>query len=280
MVSRGDKELHCLERVIRYVFPNEASLHAEDADVSLLHSSVFGFSQEDWQKLCEILALAKPNDNPNEFPDFVSRKSVLEHFEISATRESKKGSAFKRGHEPFTKSVREKLGEIVVAEEPQVVKDTFKYPDLHHRLLLDSLKRNLENHIKSLSVYAASHEVTSTVFVIEHQEYGLSMLEDVYGEVGEGCVFGDIRSQQQYSNYRMSRDKEALALLFGHEDVLDIVVFVGVEYIEFIKISEIPDMIKLMPWLFVVAAGPTVELHSFVPVMRTYASEEEQDDYE
>ncbi|MBQ9058257.1 MAG: hypothetical protein IJ125_03615 [Atopobiaceae bacterium] len=279
-MTRGDKELHCLERVKRYVFPDVSNPTAEDADMSLLYSSAFGFSSEDWQEFCSVLVAAEPNSKPNEFPDFISRDSLFEHFEISATQEGRKGSTFKRKYEPFLKSVYEEAKDAAASDELKTIARAFSYPDRKHELLLDSLKRNLGSHIESFETYAASHEVATLVFIIELQEHGLSMIENIYDEVGSGRVFGDIREQQKFDNYRLSRDKEALELLHAFADEIDIVIFAGVDDVEIIKLCEIPNMLRLLPWPFVIAAGPTIERHSFLPVIQTIEEVTEQEEYE
>lgn len=278
-MARGDKEQRCLERVRKYIFPN-GSYSVEEADTALIHSSAFGLTQEDWGKFCGILAMAKPNANPNEFPDFISGDSALEHFEISATEEGRRGSAFRRKRESFLKSARAPLVNASVSDEPNVLSHAFIFPDRIHALLLVSLAKNVENHIESLEAYATGHKVDTSIFVIEHREFGLAMFENVYGDIGGGRTFGDIREQQKFSNYRLSRDAEALKLLYEYENLLDTVIFVGVENIEIIKLTAIPDMLTLMPWPFVVAAGPTIESHTFLPVIQTREMAEGQIDYD
>ena len=267
-MARGDREQRCLERVKRRVFPNAVVQKAYDADMALFHSSAFGFSLEDWRSFCIILASAEPNNEPSKFPDFRCANSVIEHFEITATSEGKKGSTFKRGHEPFIKSVEKDVDDALASNDPKTFVRTFCYPDRNHALLLDSLEHNLKGHIASLEAYAVSHEVTTSVFVIEYQERGLEMIENIYEGIGGGRGFGDLREQQKFKNYRMSTDRKALELLYVFADKLDIVVFAGVDDIEIIKLSEIPSMLKLMPWPFVVAAGVTLERHSFLPVLQ------------
>ncbi|MDO4289806.1 MAG: hypothetical protein Q4C41_01060 [Eggerthellaceae bacterium] len=279
-MARGDRELHCLERIIDDVFPDGRDFGAGVVNTSLLHSSVYGFAQDDWDTLCEDLASAKPNADPSSFPDFISGDTVLEHFEITATIEGRKGSQFKRKHEPFMGSMRKGLGNLSVEDNPRAISRAFPYPNQQHVSLLDSLERNLSKHAESLRAFRVKHAISKAIFVIEHREYGLAMIEDVFGEIGSGRIFGDMREQQKFSSYRMSRDADALSILADYAAEIDVVVFVGVENIEFIKVAEIPDMLKLMPWPFVIAAGPTVELHTFLPVTRVCAPEKEGVDYE
>lgn len=248
--------------------------------MALFHSSAFGFSLEDWQSFCSILAFAEPNNEPSKFPDFMCANSVIEHFEITATKEGRKGSEFKKNHEPFFKSAQKDVGGALTSDDPKSFVRTFGYPDRDHALLLDSLERNLKSHIASLEAYAVNHEVITSVFIIEYQEHGLEMIENIYASIGGGRVFGDLREQQKFKNYRMSRDRKALDLLYGFADKLDIVVFAGVDDIEIIKLSEIPSMLELMPWPFVVAAGATIEMRSFQPVLQVVNTANEQDDYE
>lgn len=279
--ARGEKERQCLKRIKEFVFPNADVPIANEANMSLLHTSVFGFTLEDWREFCGILAEAKPNDNLNEFPDFASGDFVLEHFEISATKEGKKGSTFKRKHEPFLKSVRKNVDDALASDESIAINHPFSYPGRNHALLLDSLERNLNNHVESLAAYAANHKVAKTVFIIELQEHNLMMFENVYSDTGEGRVFGDLlRKPQKFANYRLSRDKKALELLHAFVDKLDIVVFAGVECVEIFKLDEIPNMLKLMPWPFVVAAGPTIESYTLLPVLHVMDTVKEQEHYE
>lgn len=66
-----------------------------------------------------------------------------------------------------------------------------------------------------------------------------------------------LKERYQQSRVRASMATNPHQLAFV--DKLDMVIFAGVEHIEIIKLAEIPSMLKLMPWTFFVAAGPTIE---------------------
>lgn len=279
VMAEDDKELICLNRIKKHVFQNTGCLESDKANASVLHSSVFGFTEEAWQYICDILRLAKRNNRRSEFPDFKCGSTVLEHFEITATKETdRKGSVFRREHEQFLNEVDKLFDEAKSSVDPKAIYKEFKYPEQSHCLLLKSLKRNLDNHIESLKKYVASNEIDSCIIIIEHCEKGISMFENVFYEVGAERVFGDLRNHQQYSNYRLSRDRNALDLLYEHVSIVDIIIFVGAEYIEIIKVDEIPNMLKLMPWPFIVAAPLTKEYRALDPVLQIVEESEEQVD--
>lgn len=86
------------------------------------------------------------------------------------------------------------------------------------------------------------------IFMIEYPEIALAMCENVYGDWTDGMAQGDMREQESFKDYRLSRDKELLKYIYDFSSVIKYVVFVNPVRCEVIRTENIPYLISLMPW--------------------------------
>ena len=69
---RGEKEINCLTRVKQNLGRNSVHYFCSDP-----------------QKIIRILKSARPNPAQSNFPDFLFENGFIEHFQITASRETK-----------------------------------------------------------------------------------------------------------------------------------------------------------------------------------------------
>lgn len=279
---RGEREQICLDKVWSWFFKSEPDLITKkmfnQVDIqelsanysayvcSDIHRYLYGLTQVDRRRLSVLLGTAKENPEPSVFPDFISANGFIEHFEITASVVNRKGSTHRREYADFeqrvqqSKTLIQKQLDCVEGEDKVISKtDSYRYHDRSHSNLIHSFQTAWKSHCRSLEEYDKGNELC--VFMVEFQEFGLEMCENVF-DVFEGISVGDLREQQKFHNYRLSRDKVLLNWIHENSNGVDYVVFVGVENMEIIKISSIPKLLTLLPWDFVIVSGPTVEVCS------------------
>ena len=61
-----------------------------------------------------------------------------------------------------------------------------------------------------------------------------------------------MREEEKFKCYRLSRDKDMLNFLYQYKDEIGYVVFVCCDGLEVIRLKNIPYLLKLLPWDFLV----------------------------
>ena len=116
------------------------------------------FDNSDFLKMDSILSTVCQNKKDNIFPDFFFDGGIIEHFEVSASNETKKGSQYKindascqREKEKYFQEQDQKFLES--SRCPGTIK-TATVEDTHecfsYESFVKSFKRNTERHLKSL----------------------------------------------------------------------------------------------------------------------------------
>ena len=90
------------------------------------------------------------------------------------------------------------------------------------------------------------------IFMIEYPEIALAMCENVYGDWIDGMAQGDMREQESFKYYRLSRDKKLLKYIYDFNKIIKYVIFVNPVRCEVIRTKNIPYLIRLMPWDYLV----------------------------
>lgn len=83
---------------------------------------------------------------------------------------------------------------------------------------------------------------------MDYEEFALAMCENSYVGVKEGLTYGDIREQQKFKAYRLSRDKSMLDYLYAYRDRIEFVIYVywgGIEIIKFRKYTGAKKIIAM-----------------------------------
>lgn len=305
-MKRGEREQVCLETVKKIVFYNNGKIRCDLDGKSCLDVSdeeffkfpiwyfdfpnnAFGLSEEDRSEVANLLRTAQPNEKASEFPDFVFENGFIEHFQITASKETKKGSQqiikendFSRRAEKNEKIFKEECKNNPDFVNVRSVTTAMNFPDYSGKNLESSFKRNFEHHIQSLEKYNGSKQIG--VFMVENYVYAVNMYENIFADVKENVSYGDLRRPQEFSCYRLSRDKNLLNYIYSYRDLIRYIIFVYEEYtrrekakgfeglfgdlvrkIEVIKVENIPYMLKLLPWNFDICplfGGAVRSIHS------------------
>lgn len=218
----------------------------------------FGLQSEDIDEVVEAITKAKPNTNSSEFPDFVFENGFIEHFKVTSSKTNKKGSVhikqekyFKENVELEANELKRKWGKSVNDNQLHFQHWVMKYPEHNYNYLLESFKSNWSNHIKSFNNYKGNKN--TSIFMIEYTDLALTMYEDVYHDWISGLSNGDLRKPEQLDDYRLSRDKRILEFIYKFKEDIKYIIFVYGKKYEVIKTSNIPYILKLMPWDYIIA---------------------------
>ncbi len=221
------------------------------------HRSYFGLLEEDREQFESALRMAKGNPNASCFPDFIFDKGFIEHFQVTSSMENRKGATHTRKENEFYRKVDSERREIEtkwndLPSFDQVRSESWVFTNPIHSydFLCDSYKRNLERHMESYRKYAGEKEIG--IFMIEYPEIALAMHENVYSDWLNGMSSGDMREQEEFKEYRLSRDKKMLEYIYQFKDEIQYVIFLNCKRFEVICIKNIPYLIKLLPWEYVI----------------------------
>lgn len=274
-MARGDKEEFCFRIVQKAMFNRQDGLpqvsfmtgknyitatdsEFEDDYRSYLgyecQKNFFGLLEYDRLEFSKIIRSAGLNPAANDFPDLLFSNGFIEHFQITSSKSSKrKGST----QEQFSGKVRrEECTQKKEWEKDESFTGTrskswvVESAEHSYTYLVNSFKRSWEDHIESLQNYGGCKNVG--IFMIEYPDIALSMHEQKYGDWIDGMAQGDFCDEEQHRCYRLSRDKQLLNYIYSYRDQIKYVIFVYQDHFEVIKLDSIPQLLKLMPWDFLI----------------------------
>lgn len=279
MSKQGEQRI--LDGVFHYVFCDdpisnknfkEASddyflAHSYLFSTDRLHKCIYGFINTEIPAFLNSIRQATPNPKPNDFPDFLLPDGFIEHFEVTssecirhggAKQKMAEGELNKRIQKDIEKQIDENNGVPIIFERLDYDCKSI-YPQHKYEYFVDSFQKNFESHLNSLRKYKGIKN--DKIFLIYYPDYALSMLENVYKDVKKGVQIGDLREQQNFTCYRLSRDKAMLNYLYGFKDKVDVVIFVNCEgIVELIKVANIPEILKMLPWDFLIKESVNVSI--------------------
>ena len=252
---RGDKELECLNAVKKAVFRQVNRLF------------YFGLLKYDREEFEDVLRIAQANPDESCFPDLIFRNGFIEHFQITSSNESRKGAThtkrereFRRVVDTEMKQIESTWNETPSFDEVRSKSWVFSNPTHSYEFLFESFKRNWENHINSYRKYTGSKQIG--IFMIEYPESALTMHENVYHNWINGMSQGDMRGQEEFREYRLSRDKKLLKYIYQFRDEIQYVVFRNQVRVEVIRTENIPCLIELLPWDYIICPLQTITVAS------------------
>mgnify|MGYP006987514687 CR=1 FL=1 len=274
---RGDQELKCLNilkeaifckngQPMKNPFTHKTYLDVSDDEFknertyfvnSDCRKSYFGLLERDRKEFENILRIAKANSNLSKFPDFVFDNGFIEHFQITSSQTNRKGSVHKKEESIFiskveseTEKIMQEWNETPSFDEVRSKSWAHTNPVHTYEFLVKSLKSNWKHHLESCKQYTGSKEIG--IFMIEYSEFALAMCENVYHDWIDGMSHGDMREQEEFKEYRLSRDKNFLEYVYQFRDEIKYVIFINQERYEVIRTENIPYLIKLLPWDYII----------------------------
>lgn len=194
----------------------------------------------------KYLKIAKSNPKASDFPDFIFDGGFIEHFQVTAAMETKKGDKHRIAESEFDKESERILGELkteYVNSKPcsgTVTTDVWEMdsPKYSYVDYVKSFKRNFEKHIESLDKYQGDKSVG--IFLVEYS----------------GARIKIMRKGYFLKSYKIEYDKDMLLYLQDYSDKLKYVsIFWGDTQgdvkgdmsCEIIELSRISDMLSKLP---------------------------------
>ena len=185
------------------------------------------------EKITRFLFAAKPNKNSNEFPDFVFNDGGIEHFQITSSRETRKGSSFQIEStlnqqtidKYYLESSKAFFGSPIVPGV--IIIDTYKttYDHFNYEYFLNSLERNIINHVESLE--KSGYQQKTVVFIMEQQTARMY--------IDDGRI--------PIAFYELHRDKKALTIIKDHCKYVNYIIYYVADSIEIIDLSLINELL-------------------------------------
>lgn len=302
---RGEKESLCFDRVKKALFFRDGkpicnpfdgrSCFEVDSDSFMkeysfycnadFNQNYFGLVENERIEFANIIRTVQPNPSSSEFPDFIFDNGFIEHFQITSSKVTRKGAIHARKEGDFqrrvdvdTEKIKAKWYETPSFGGVQSESWAFQNPEHSHNYLNDSLKQNWERHLASSIKYSGGKEIG--IFMIEYPEIALAMCENVYCNWIDGMAKGDMREPESFKEYRLSRDKELLKYIYGFKSAIKYVVFVNSVRCEVIRTENIPYLLCLMPWEYLINTMTvcTISTLSNITIPAPYAEGDEKGD--
>lgn len=254
---RGQKEAEDLNVVKEKLLQKDKTGKFEEKLNSDVNKHLFGLLPEDSEELASILLNAKPNNNSSEFPDFIFEKGFIEHFQITSSKETRKGAKQKIESVKFEKKVEKENKEFedFCNSNPDFNNCRTKSwemnnSELSYDYLVKSFKKNLEKHLKSMEKYEGEKEIP--VFLVVLSNSALGMFENKFYEWKNFMYHGDFKLGENFKYYRVSRDKNLLNYLYELKDNIKYFIFLNQNCIEIIKTENIYYFLNLLPYDFLI----------------------------
>ena len=194
-------------------------------------------------KLLAFLNKTTANSESSLFPDFLFDGGFIEHFQVSAANENKKGSAhniavndferesdaaFEQAKNEFLQSPPRK-NPVIGTYDLKVVTHEMTCPVYNYESFVKSFKRNFEKHIKSLQKYKGDKSI------------GIFLIELV------GANITIMRNNCFRAFYRLAIDQGLLTYINQYTEYLKFIIFVSADRYEILELNQIPKLLNSIP---------------------------------
>lgn len=212
--------------------------------------SVWTEQTKEAERIITLFESLHPNPKKTEFPDFIGDNGFVEHFQITATKETSSGSAqcklqgkMNRELEKFRDAVTEQGEEKVVYS---------KYVSLHipkssYLFVKDSFQKNWMKHIDSFQNHKSCHELSFRMFMIDARNIvSIAMSE----EVPVTIQIKDRIEPIHIHGYQLLADKEMMRWVYRNSNNINYVVFVTMDRCDVIPVERLPILSNSLPYNF------------------------------
>lgn len=210
-----DAALKCLE-IIRKAKQENVD-YKRPNNYSACNIVYFGFNLEEIEELKSIIKHCQP-DTQSKFPDFLLEDNLIEHFHVTSSIETKKGSK-----QHANRIQCDKIVEQSITDAKDCFVDYAAF-DNSYDFLVQSIQHNWGKHVRSLKDYKKN--IGSCTFIIDYTDIAILNVTD-------------------NEWYRISKDNKALLYLYENRGKVDNIIFVNDRFCEVIRIDYIPSLIKL-----------------------------------
>lgn len=221
---RGEKELLCLTQI-------QKSLQGIVEDQKLVCTL---YPQK--KETVKNIILAKPNPQSSLFPDFIFDGGFIEHFEITASKETRKGSELRKESRLFEQSCDEQFQEFkkeIDNLQPNTMMTQnldFIFEKNSYENFVKSFQKNWERHIDSLNKYSGD------------KKYGIFLIGN------NGATFRQMKNGKYLGElYRLSLDKKLLEYMLPFQNQIHCVIFKDAQNYEIIETERIQQLLKNIP---------------------------------
>lgn len=216
---RGKQESNCLAWVRQILDRNSALYLCTDT-----------------QRIVHILKRAKPNPAQSNFPDFLFENGFIEHFQINASRETRKGAEHRKRQAQFCKKAEQRFQRMgyELNDAPPANSLTreiceMEAPPYSYEMYEASFRKNWQHHIDSLQKYTGCRDVG--IFLMEYQ----------------GPLFKTMQYGRFTGFYHLHQDAAMLRYTAAYQDRLSYVIFTDGQNCEVIELEHIPVLLEQVP---------------------------------
>lgn len=182
----------------------------------------------------EAFKSAVSNDKEYEFPDFLFRDGLIEHFIVTSSTEDR-GADFKKfeaksnkqNKKYFDEKDQEFLKSNPESQTLYTVSRESKYSKNNYSNFLTNFKTHFDSHLHSLFKSGIKNKIA--IFLIENQG-------------GRLCVYENERFKEFYI---LSHDKNILKYLKNNKQAVNYIVFISADSFEIIDTSKIDDLLVI-----------------------------------
>ena len=234
-----ENEINCINKI------REALNIGEEIKISACNCNI--------EIVKNIFNAAKPNPKTNDFPDFIFQGGSIEHFAVTSSTDNRKGSSFKieenkasiETNKYFSEQREEFFKKEHVSGSASVATSENTYTDFSYLNFVESIKKHFEDHIKSL---LKANNPGDVVFLIEQQDARMGIyVNDCFREF-----------------YLISKDKNLLQWFKNYANLIKYIVFIVVDSVEIIELSEIEVLIKTANSSMDIRGGRLISLSSML----------------
>lgn len=279
-MRRGEKENFALNKIKEFLFCGMLSIPNKWNGKTAFECSVnefknnyynyvnnkgnfYGLNNDDFIEILNAIRTAKENTNLSEFPDFLLKNGFIEHFQITASKENRKGSAEKIDLALFNKKIDDEVNDFYRCcnEKPSYNQVRSKewgrdnLPEYSYENLKLSFISNFEKHLRSLEKYNGKKDLS--VFLIENEEVNLEMYENKHIDTKKPSF----DRQEHFIRYMLSKDKNMLNYIYNFKDKIKYIIYFYEENFEIIKVKNIPDICKYLKNDYLIMPRSIIEIH-------------------
>lgn len=235
-MARGEREAFALRQLRRNLQIKNISIGNKKEkrdhspiEASLSHTDFYGMTVEEIEEFKSIVDSLEPNINASLFPDFEGNNGILEHFQISSSNENENGAPQIISNRKQDKTAKEAFKQLLETDGDGIIEFVCENEIHSHKWLFQSIKKNVEKHIKSFRNYG-KHD-RPAIFLLDYDETTL-------------FCFNSRGEKEWYPFYLLSKDAGALTLISDLCSDVMYIAFLNIRFLEVFKTTEMSNLAR------------------------------------